>query len=36
MASLPVLKAHAHVWQQQLGSNGELATGLIEFAREIG
>jgi uncharacterized repeat protein (TIGR03837 family) len=36
MASLPVLKAHAHVWQQQLGSSGELATGLIEFAREIG
>ncbi len=36
IASLPVLKAHARIWQQQLGSNRELATGLIEFAREIG
>ena len=33
---LPVLKAHARVWQQQLAASTELATGLIEFAREIG
>ncbi len=33
---LPVLKAHARSWQQQLAASGELATGLIEFAREIG
>lgn len=36
MAVLPVLKAHACIWQQQLASIEELATGLIEFAREIG
>lgn len=35
-AVLPVLKAHACIWQQQLAASGELATGLIEFAREIG
>lgn len=35
-AVLPVLKAHARSWQQQLAASGELATGLIEFAREIG
>lgn len=36
MAVLPVLKAHACIWQQQLAAIEELATGLIEFAREIG
>ena len=36
IADLPVLKAHASIWQQQLAEIGELARGLIEFAREIG
>lgn len=36
MAVLPVLKAHAYIWKQQLAESEELATGLIEFAREIG
>ena len=36
MTVLPVLKAHARIWQQQLAASGELATALIEFAREIG
>jgi uncharacterized repeat protein (TIGR03837 family) len=36
IAVLPVLKARASIWQQQLAESGELATGLIEFAREIG
>jgi hypothetical protein len=36
IAVLPVLKARASIWQQQVAESGELATGLIEFAREIG
>ena len=36
MAVLPVLKAHASGWQQERAASGELATGLIEFAKEIG
>lgn len=35
-ASLPDLKAHGRVWQAKLESAGELAAGLVEFAREIG
>ena len=34
--ALPLLKAHAHDWQQRLAIQSELAGGLIEFASEIG
>ncbi len=36
LAALPVLKAHGRAWRDQLESAGELASGLVEFAREIG
>lgn len=36
LAALPVLKAHGKAWRGQLESAGELASGLVEFAREIG
>jgi uncharacterized repeat protein (TIGR03837 family) len=35
-ASLPDLKAHGRHWQARLEAAGELASGLVEFAREIG
>ena len=35
-AALPALKAHGLVWQKQMEEAGELASGLVEFAREIG
>lgn len=34
--ALPLLKAHAREWQQRLAEQRELASGLIEFASEIG
>ncbi len=36
LAALPALGAHARAWRRQLSSYPDLATGLIEFAREIG
>jgi uncharacterized repeat protein (TIGR03837 family) len=36
LAALPALKAHAQFWRRQQTMVGELAEGLIEFAREIG
>lgn len=35
-ASLPDLKSHGRDWQARLEAAGELASGLVEFAREIG
>ncbi len=35
-AALPALRSHAAQWATQLGTQRELAAGLIEFARKIG
>jgi uncharacterized repeat protein (TIGR03837 family) len=35
-AALPDLKAHGRAWRRQLEDAGELASSLVEFAREIG
>ncbi len=35
-AALPALTTHGGAWRRQLEAAGELAAGLVEFAREIG